>query len=183
MKNLIIAKRYSRALFNLAEEGKAIEQYGQELDSFSEILKQLPDLGNALRNPLYPEATKKALFKKVSKKFKFSPVIKSFLNLLIEKGRIQDLPDICDYYHRLIDEHSNIARAEVKAAVELGEAELNEVAAALEKKVGKKIVVEFKQDASLLGGVIAQIGDFVLDGSVKRQLLNFKESLKRGALG
>jgi F-type H+-transporting ATPase subunit delta len=53
----------------------------------------------------------------------------------------------------------------------------------LEKKIGKKIVVEFEEDPSLLGGVFAQIGDFVLDGSVKRQLLNFKESLKRGAVG
>ncbi len=183
MKNLIIAKRYSRALFNLAEEEGAIEQYGEELDGFNAVLKSLPDLGNALRNPLYPEAVKKALFQKVAGELELSPVMKSFLNLLIEKQRIQHLPDICDYYHRLIDEYSNIARAKVKAAVELDELELEEIAASLEKKVGKKIVVEFQRDPSLLGGVFAQIGDFVLDGSVKRQLLNFKESLKRGAVG
>ena len=183
MKNLIIAKRYSRALFNLAEEEKAIEQYGSELDGFNAVLKELPDLGNALRNPLYPEATKKSLFQSVAVSMKLSPIIKSFLNLLIEKGRIQHLPDIGDYYHRLIDEHSNIARAKVKAAVVLDEKVLSDIAATLEKKVGKKIVVEFQQDPSLLGGVFAQIGDFVLDGSVRRQLLNFKESLKRGAVG
>lgn len=183
MKNLIIAKRYSRALFNLAEEEKAIEQYGKELDEFNDVLKQYPDLGNALRNPLYPEATKKVLFQKVTADSEMSPVMKSFLNLLIEKKRIQHLPDISDYYHRLIDEHSNIARAMVKAAIKLQQPELDDIAATLEKKVGKKIVVEFQQDQSLLGGVYAQIGDFVLDGSVKRQLLNFKESLKRGAVG
>lgn len=183
MKNLIIAKRYSRALFNLAEEEKAIEQYGKELDEFNDVLKQYPDLGNALRNPLYPGATKKALFQKVTADSEMSPVMKSFLNLLIEKKRIQHLPDISDYYHRLIDEHSNIARAMVKAAIKLQQPELDDIAATLEKKVGKKIVVEFQQDQSLLGGVFAQIGDFVLDGSVKRQLLNFKESLKRGAVG
>jgi F-type H+-transporting ATPase subunit delta len=183
VKNLIIAKRYSRALFNLAEEEMAIEQYGSELDDFNAILKQLPDLGNALRNPLYPEATKKTIFQSVASSMELSPVMKSFLNLLIEKGRIQNLPDIGDYYHRLIDEHSNIARAKVMAAVELDEMDLRDIAATLEKKVGKKIVVEFQRDPSLLGGVFAQIGDFVLDGSVRRQLLNFKESLKRGAVG
>ncbi len=183
MKNQVIAKRYSRALFNLAEEEKAIEQYGTELDGFKEVLKKLPDLGNALRNPLYPEATKKTLFQKVASQLEMSPVMKSFLNLLVEKKRIQHLSEIADYYHKLIDEHSNIARAQVRAAVKLGEPELDEIAATLEKKVGKKIVVEFQHDPSLLGGVFAQIGDFVLDGSVKRQLLNFKESLKRGAVG
>ena len=183
MKNLIIAKRYSRALFNLAEEAKAIEQLGTELHEFDEFLKQFPDLGNALRNPLYPEAAKKKLFETVTNQVELSPIMKSFLKLLIEKKRIQYLPDIGDYYDRLIDEHSNIARAKVKAAVKLNETELGEIAASLEKKIGKKIVVEFQQDASLLGGVYAQIGDFVLDGSVKRQLLNFKESLKRGAVG
>jgi F-type H+-transporting ATPase subunit delta len=183
VKNLIIAKRYSRALFNLAEEAKAIEQLGAELHEFDEFLKQFPDLGNALRNPLYPEAIKKKLFATVAAQMELSPIMKSFLKLLIEKKRIQYLPDIGDYYDRLIDEHSNIARAKVKAAVKLNETELGEIAASLEKKIGKKIVVEFQQDASLLGGVYAQIGDFVLDGSVKRQLLNFKESLKRGAVG
>ena len=183
MKNLIIAKRYSKALFNLAEEEQAIERYGSELDGFNAVLKEFPDLGNALRNPLCPEGTKKSLFRSVASSLELSPVMTSFLNLLIEKGRIQHMPDIGDYYHKLIDEHSNIARAKVKAAVKLGKKELSDIAETLEKKVGKKIVVEFEQDPSLLGGVLAQIGDFVLDGSVRRQLLNFKESLKRGAVG
>jgi len=183
VKNQVIAKRYSKALFNLAQEGKAIEQYGTELDGFIGVLKDLPDLGDALRNPLYPEAVKKDVFQKVAAKLELSPIINSFLNLLVEKKRIQHLPEIVGYYHRLIDEYSNISRAKVKAALKLEAAEIDEIAAALEKKIGKKIIVEFEQDPSLLGGVFAQIGDFVLDGSVKRQLLNFKESLKRGAVG
>jgi len=183
VKNQVIAKRYSRALFNLAQEGEAIEQYGIELDGFNQVLKDIPDLGSALRNPLYPEGAKKTLFQKVAAGLELSPVINSFLNLLVEKGRIQHLPEIADYYHKLIDEYSGISRAKVKAAVKLRAAEIEEIAAALEKKIGKKIVVEFEQDPSLLGGVFAQIGDFVLDGSVKRQLINFKESLKRGAVG
>ncbi len=183
MKNQVIAKRYSRALFNLAVEGNAIEQFGTELDGFNQLLKALPDFENMLRNPLYPEAVKKSLYQKVSAQMGLSPLVGSFLNLLVEKKRIQHLPEITDYYHRLIDEHSNISRAKVKAAVKLDAAEIDKIAAALEKRIGKKIVVEFEQDSSLLGGVVARIGDFVLDGSVKRQLLNFKESLKRGAVG
>ena len=183
MKNQVIAKRYSRALFNLAQGENAIEQYGAELDGFNQLLKDVPDLGSALRNPLYPQGVKKALFLNVAARLELSPIMNSFVNLLVEKGRIQHLPEIADYYHKLIDENSGISRAKVKAAVKLDAAEIERIAAALEKKIGKKIVVEFEQDDSLLGGVYAQIGDFVLDGSVKRQLMNFKESLQRGAVG
>ncbi|MGC9196123.1 MAG: ATP synthase F1 subunit delta [Syntrophobacteraceae bacterium] len=183
MKNQVIAKRYSRALFNLAVEANAIEQFATELDGFIEVLKAQPDFENMLRNPLYPEEVKVGLFKKVSALMSLSTIVSNFLNLLVEKKRIQHLPEITDYYHRLIDEHSNISRAKVKAAVKLDAAEIEKIAGALEKKIGKKIVVEFELDPSLLGGVFAQIGDLVLDGSVKRQLLNFKESLKRGAVG
>jgi F-type H+-transporting ATPase subunit delta len=183
VKNQVIAKRYSKALFNLAKEAGAIEEYRAELDGFIKLLKDVPDLENALRNPLYPEGVKQSLFQNVAAQLQLSPIIKSFLNLLVEKKRIQNLPEIADYYGRLIDENSNISRAKVKAAVKLDAAEIDEIASALQKKIGKKIVIEFEQDPSLIGGVFAQIGDFVLDGSVKRQLINFKESLKRGAVG
>ena len=183
MKNQVIAKRYSRALFNLAREEKAIEQYGAELNGFIKVLKDFPELEDALRNPLYPDGAKKSLFQKVAAQLQLSPIVNSFLNLLVEKKRIQHLPEIAEYYDRLIDEASNISRAKVKAAVKLADAEIDEIASALEKRIGKKIIVEFERDPSLLGGVFAQIGDFVLDGSVKRQLINFKESLKRGAAG
>lgn len=183
MKNQVIAKRYSRALFNLAQEEKAIEQYGTELEGFSQALRAIPDLDNALRDPLCPGAIKRSLIQKVTSQLELSPVMKSFLALLVEKNRMRYLSEIAEYYNKLIDDYSNIARAKVKAAIKLGNAEINEISAALEKKFEKKIVVQFEQDSSLIGGVFAQIGDVVLDGSVKRQLLNFKESLKRGAVG
>ena len=142
-------------------------------DGFAEVLEEFPDLENALRNPLYPEAVKKTLFQKVAGQLELSPVVNSFLNLLVEKRRIQHLPEIADYYHRLIDEHSNIARAKVKAAFKLGDDEIKKIAAALEKKIGKKIVVEFEEDPSLLGGVFAQIGDFVLRWQRKASIAQF----------
>ncbi len=183
MRNLVIAKRYAKALFNLALEQKQIEQYEQELDTFIGLLRDVPDLADRLQNPLYPEATRKSLFAKVAEKGGMAPMMRSYVNLLIEKGRVQHLGEISEYYHKLIDEHSNIARAKIKAASKLDENAIKEISKALEKRTGKKIVVDFEQDPSLIGGVVAQIGDLVLDGSVRRQLLNFKETMKRGALG
>jgi F-type H+-transporting ATPase subunit delta len=181
VKNLVIAKRYSRALFNLAQEGGWVGQYGRELDQIVRLLNEHQDLASALQNPQYPEAIRLAMFGSIAEKGNVTPVMRNFVRLLIEKKRVQNLPEIAEYYHRLIDEHSNVARAQITAATKLDEQVIQEIAQALEQRTGKQIVVEFKQDPELIGGVVAQIGDLVLDGSVRRQLLNFKETIKRGA--
>ena len=183
MKNLIIAKRYAKALFNLAQDDGKVQQYGEELDGFVRLSGELPDLANAIENPLYTEAARKSVFHSVAGKIGLSPILKSFISLLIEKKRVQNTAEIADYYHKLIDEHANIARAQITAAVQLDENVIQEIAKTLETMTGKHIVVEFQQDANLIGGIVAKIGDVVLDGSVKRQILNFKETMKRGALG
>jgi F-type H+-transporting ATPase subunit delta len=183
VKNLVIAKRYAKALFTLAIQDGKIEQYGEELGAFVQLMTQLPELADALRNPLYPETARKSLFATVANKVDLSPIIRSYLNLLIEKRRINNLSEISDFYHRLIDEHQNVARAKLSAATKLDDQAIADIAASLEKLTGKKVVVEFQVAPELIGGVVAQIGDLVLDGSVRRQLLNFKETLKRGALG
>jgi F-type H+-transporting ATPase subunit delta len=170
-------------LFNLAKEEGKIEQYGQELSEFVQLLLQLPDLADAIQNPLYNEGVKKSVFQSVAEKSEMTPILKSFLTLLIEKDRIRHLGEIRDYYYSLIDQHNNVARAKVSAASHLDDAAVANISQALEKIVGKKIIVEFETDPELIGGVVARIGDLVLDGSVRTQLYNIKESLKRGELG
>jgi F-type H+-transporting ATPase subunit delta len=153
------------------------------LEGFVQVFEQMHDLANALENPLYPVPARKALFQAVADKLELTPIMRSFVNLLIEKKRVQNLVEIRDYYGRLIDEHENVARAFVRAAVKLDDATKDSIAQALGKLTGKKIAIEVQEDTSLIGGVVAQIGDLVLDGSVRTQLLGIKESLKRGELG
>jgi F-type H+-transporting ATPase subunit delta len=183
VRNLVIAKRYAKALFNLAKDEGQIDQYGQELDGFVQLLNSLPDLTNAIQNPLYPEGARKDVFNSIADKAGLTPIMKSFVNLLITKNRVGNLAEIKEYYSRLIDENANIARADLTAAVELDEQAIGDIARSLEKMTGKKVVVHFQQDPSLIGGLVARIGDLVLDGSIRSQLLGIKESLKRGELG
>lgn len=183
MKNLIVAKRYAKALFNLALEDGKLDEYGKELSDLTQLLEQHPDLLDALANPLYPEDTKKAVFKTLAEKAEMSPVIRSFGDLLVVKKRVKHLPEIRDYFQKLVDDHNNVARAKVTAAVKLDSGALKKIADTLSKVTGKKVVVEFQQDPELIGGVVAQIGDLVIDGSVRSQLQAIKESLKRGELG
>jgi F-type H+-transporting ATPase subunit delta len=104
--------------------------------------------------------------------------MKSFINLLIEKGRVGSLGDISAYLKKLVDEDAYVARAELSAAVVLDEQMVGDIARSLEKMTGKKIVVEFRQDPALIGGLVARIGDLVLDGSIRSQLRGIRETLK-----
>jgi F-type H+-transporting ATPase subunit delta len=109
-----------------------------------------------------------------------SEVMKAFLLLLFDKGRIGFLTSINEFYQKLVDELKGIARATLISATELSEEAIEKIRTALSNKTGKDIILEVNQDPALIGGVVTKIGDLVLDGSIKTQLLNMKESLKRG---
>ena len=182
MKNLIIAKRYAKALFNLAREEAKVEQYGEELAGLVQLFEANPELAGIIQSPLHPEAARKAIFASIISSANLTPIMTSLVNLLIEKNRVANLVEINEYYLGLVDEHANVARAKISAAVELDEKVIQDIAATLQKLTGKKIVVDFQQDTGLIGGLVARIGDLVLDGSVRTQLFNIRETLKRGEL-
>ena len=84
------------------------------------------------------------------------------------------------YYEKLADELKGVARATLVSAVALSDETVQKIRATLSEKTGKDIVLEVHQDPSLIGGIVTRIGDLVLDGSIKTQLLNMRETLKRG---
>jgi F-type H+-transporting ATPase subunit delta len=106
--------------------------------------------------------------------------MRSFLLLLFDKGRIQYVKDISAFYEKLTDELANIVRADLVSAVEMPEESIEKIRAALSEKTGKEVRMETRVDPALIGGVVTKIGDLVLDGSVKTQLISLKESLQRG---
>jgi F-type H+-transporting ATPase subunit delta len=80
----------------------------------------------------------------------------------------------------LTDELANIIRADVASAIELPDETVEKIKASLSEQTGKQVTVETTVDPSLIGGVVTKIGDLVLDGSVRTQLISLKESLQRG---
>jgi F-type H+-transporting ATPase subunit delta len=88
--------------------------------------------------------------------------------------------DISVYYGQLTDELSNIKRALVTAAIPLSDDIVQRIQSALKEVVQKEVVVTVKQDPSIIGGIVAQVGDLTLDGSLRTQLKSLTESLRRG---
>ena len=180
MKNLAIARRYAKALMLIGKEDGNAEQYREELDGLSGLFNQGQELGQIICNPLYDAEGRKKVLEAVLGKLDLSKVMNSFMLLLFEKGRIGFLSDINEFYQKLADELKGVARASVVSASELSSEAIEKIRESLAKMTGKEVKLDVEQDAGLIGGVVTKIGDLVLDGSIKTQLLNMRESLKRG---
>jgi len=180
MKNLSIARRYAKALLLIGKEDGKAESYKDELDGFANLLSREKELDQAICNPLYDSGGRKSVLRAIIEKIGLSTVMTSFLMLLFDKGRIGFISDINDYYQKLADELKGIARASLVSATELSSETIDKIRVTLSKKTGKEIILEVEQDPGLIGGIVTRMGDLVLDGSIKTQLLNMRESLKRG---
>lgn len=180
MKNLAIARRYAKALLLIGKEDGQTETYREELKAFTDLINRENQLGQAITNPLYDTAARKNVLTAVLEKLALSRVMNAFLLLLFDKGRVGFLASINDFYQKLSDELKGVARASLVSATELSSETIEKIRSSLSQKTGKDIVLECEQDPSLIGGIVTKIGDLVLDGSIKTQLLNMRESLKRG---
>jgi F-type H+-transporting ATPase subunit delta len=180
MKNLTISRRYAKALMLISQEDGNTDKYKTELESVIGLFDTQKDFESALINPLYNKNERKKVLISVLAATQLSAVMKSFLILLFDKGRIGFLRDIASFYKDLADQLKGVVKARVIAATALSSGAVNKIKKALSKKFGKNIVLNIEQDPSLIGGIVTKIGDLVLDGSVKTQLMNLKETLKKG---
>jgi len=179
LTNQIIARRYAKALLAIGREDGNYADYGRELSAFTEIMG-MAELTVTLSNPIYPKANRRAILNDILEKVEPSAIIKNFLGLLMDKDRISLVESINEYYLRLVDEINNIERATIVSAKPLPDSIQERVKASLEALTGKTILLEVDQDEEIIGGIVARVGDLTLDGSVKTQLQNLKESLIKG---
>ena len=173
-----IAKRYARALFDIAVEEDRLERYSGEIGSFSLLIGGNKGLQEFLANPIFDESEKKAVIAEIARRINLSAVTANFLNLLIDKGRIGILSEIEKCYRQLVDNALKKIRVNVKTALPLSAELAKRLEENLEKVTGKKVDMAIEEDRSLLGGIVVGIGDKRYDGSIKTQLNNMRNLLR-----
>ena len=172
-----ISKRYARAFFEIAGEEKKLEQYYNELSQFSSVMSENKDLGGFLANPVFEQDVKKKVLEKIIGKMTLSPMTVNFLKLLVDKNRIDVLPDIDTCYRQMMDEALKKTRVTVKTAFPLSAEMQNYIMSNLKKMTGRQVEVTLEDDKSLLGGIVIGVGDTLYDGSIKNQLNNMRNLL------
>ncbi|MDD3581200.1 MAG: ATP synthase F1 subunit delta [Desulfobacca sp.] len=179
MINLIIARRYAKALLTIGKEDGRYKEYGEELNAFAQLLEREPELKNAVTNPIYSHDDRRGVLQRVTELIQLSPMVSNFVKLLFDKRRIDAVLGISQVYQQLVDQLENISRAHVKIAVPLEEDTLSRIRETLEKITGNTVVMEVEEEPAIIGGIMARAGDLILDGSVRTQLQSLTESLKR----
>lgn len=178
MRQTILARRYAKALFSLGKEKNKLEKYNEALSAIAALYDEVPEVGDSLTNPLYPLEARQKVMEKIAQAAKADAILTAFLNLLIEKQRAGALQDIARELQVMVDKDQNISHGEVVSAIELDSDLQEKIQAMLEKITGNKVILETRVDPSIIGGIIAKVGDLVFDGSIKTQLNGLKESIK-----
>ncbi len=180
MINNALAKRYAKALVQLGSEGGLIDSFRDELSKVDTLFRVNSDLRAAFADPALTLVQKKSIMSELVSKTACSELVGNFLLLLVDKNRVAFLGQIVQTYEKLADEFSGVIRPLITTAFPLDDSQVTAIQSALEKKSGKKVVPQMVVDASLLGGVITQIGDIAYDNSVKTQLKRIKDILQKG---
>lgn len=174
MTDVRVAKRYARALITLAEEMGKLEIVDGDLQRISKLVASSRELQLFLQNPTIGKDKKRKAATEIFSKMVDELTFK-FILLLISKGRERVLRTIIEQYQHMHDEKMGIVRAQVRSAVEFDAGQAKKLIHQLEGFTGKKVEVTYSLDTRLQGGFVAQMGDTVIDASIRRQLELLKQ--------
>jgi F-type H+-transporting ATPase subunit delta len=168
---------YAEALFRVVQAEGEIETVEDELFRFGKLLESNHELKQALSDQSIDRAQRAKILEDLLGD-KVSPHTLGLLLFVVEQGRGRQLPQILGELSDLAAEARNSVVAEVRSAIRLDEKQRAELAESLSKATGKKVEVKAIVDPSVIGGVVAKVGDMVIDGTVKRRLEQLKEQVK-----
>jgi len=172
----VAASRYAKALLDVLYPSKA-EKGREQLSQFTTVLSQQTDARVVLENPTVATERRRDLLNKIGDALALEPPVRNFLGLLIDRNRLDLLNEISSTYETLLNERLGVVKARVTSALELDSKQKDQVVTRLEAITGKKIQMEVLVDPSLIGGLIAQVGSTIYDGSIRQQLETFRNGL------
>ena len=172
----VAANRYAKALLEVLYPDGA-ELGLEQLVKFSSLLNAQSEMRQLFENPTVAADRRKSVFNGIADALAYDGRVRNFLNLLIERNRLDLLSAVIRSYQGLLDEKLGLVRAHVTSASPLDPTQQRAIAAKLETVTGKKVRVELSVDPTLLGGVVAQVGSTIYDGSLRQQLQTFKQRL------
>ena len=166
------ARRYADAVFGLASRDNSHDAWAADLDRLAALL-DVPQAAKALTSPAVPPSQKLAVIDAEVPGLR--PHTRNLLHLLLHRERLELLPGIALAFHDLLNRARGIATAHVTTAVPLDDAARQQLATRLSRYLGQQVELVTTVDPSIMGGVVARVGDLLLDGSVRGRL----EALRR----
>ena len=166
------ASRYSLALYELAEEFNAIDEIEKNSLSIIQLISNSEDFNLLIKDPTNKKEDQLNVIIKISEKFKLNNLLTKFLSFLIFKRRLFYVEKILNDFIETCSKKRGEIKAELTAAKELTENQINSIKEDLTKSFSSKIKLNYKYDPSLIGGLVVQVGSTMVDTSIK---INYKK--------
>jgi F-type H+-transporting ATPase subunit delta len=171
-----IAERYARAIFELSDESGQVAPMSAGILRFAETYASSPELQKVLAHGT-DDVTRDAILKDIGARLAMPPLALNAVRLLAARRRLGALGDVAKMLTRFADEKAGVIRATVTSAKPLPEEYYESLARELEQRTKRKVLLERRQDPSLLAGVVTRIGDHTIDGSVRGRLAALEHQL------
>jgi len=170
------ARRYAKALLDLAQAQKAEETIGNELSQIVSVIAD-PEIEKVLLLPTLPLKARMEVIEQVVASAKLHPTLSSFLRVLADNDRLPILKDVHDAYQALLEAASGKVRAQIRTAVELSTQELGSLVEAFSRLTKKAVLPTVTVDPTLLSGVVVEVEGQVYDASLQAQLRRMGNAL------
>lgn len=175
MPGIAVARRYAEAVFELGEEGNALEQWQDDLTVLAEVTAD-PQVLAVLENEKTPLEQRRALLDRALTGL--SPLARNLARLLLVRGRLGLLPEIARIFTEMLDQRNGVVRAQVTTAIPLDAADQRAVAERLRTLTGaRQVQIDARVDPAIIGGLVARVGDRLIDGSTRSRLVQLKRQL------
>jgi F-type H+-transporting ATPase subunit delta len=173
-----LAERYAVALFDLADERKALDEVADDVKALRAMLRDSGDFRRLIRSPVLSREAQGKAIAALAADAKLSPLTRNFLGLLAQNRRLFALPEmIAGYLNRLAEKRGEVT-AHVVAAQELSPQQREAVNEQLRKAVGRKVAVDLEIDPNLLGGLVVRVGSRMVDASLRSKLNRLQLAMK-----
>ncbi len=173
-----IADRYALALLELAEESAALDPIAADLRALRAMIAESADLRRLLVNPVIDRGLQERAIAALAARAQFGLLVVKFLGLMARKRRLFALEGAIGAFFARLAAKRGEAVARVASARPLSESQLQAVASALHRALGRGTSVEAVVDSSLLGGLVVQVGSRMIDGSLKTKLQRLSLAMK-----
>ncbi|MBI3651298.1 MAG: ATP synthase F1 subunit delta [Acidobacteria bacterium] len=175
-----IARRYAEAVADVAMANQQVEQIDAELNAFAQMMKSSRELYEVFASPVLSNEQKSKVLTALVERAKPSKTTANLLKVMLTNYRLHLIDAVYQQFKREINERKGLLGVEVITAQTLGASEQDLLSRRLQELTGKQVQIQFKTDATLIGGVVTKIGSIEYDGSIRTQLETVKQKLKSG---